>query len=116
MSWQRQRPAAYRNSALSLLPTTIQGSNEYSIIFKKKGFKLILKIRLKGNGGKIAVIGSVHIFSDNYLDKEDNKRWLEDLVEYLTDTKATILDFDRDVDVFKNKNGYDITFLLTSVI
>nr|CAH0104626.1 unnamed protein product [Daphnia galeata] len=55
--------------------------------------------RLKGNGGKIAVIGSVHIFSDNYIDKEDNKRWLEDLVEYLTDTKATILDFDRDLDI-----------------
>jgi hypothetical protein len=66
---------------------------------KNNFLPIFLKIRLKGNGGKIAVIGSVHIFSDNDIDKEDNKRWLEDLVEYLTDTKATILDFDRDLDV-----------------
>lgn len=62
----------------------------------------VISCRLKGNGGKIAVIGSVHIFSDQYLDKEDNKRWLEDLVEYLTDTKAIILDFDRDLEVSQN--------------
>ncbi|KAK4029248.1 hypothetical protein OUZ56_022254 [Daphnia magna] len=55
--------------------------------------------RLKGNGGKIAVIGSVHIFSDSYIDKEDNKRWLEDLVDYLTDSKAIIADLDRDLDI-----------------
>jgi len=55
---------------------------------------------MKGNGGKIAVIGSVHIFSDLFVDKEDNKRWFEDLIEYLTDTKASVTDADRDVEVF----------------
>lgn len=54
---------------------------------------------MKGNGGKIAVVGSVQIFSDLYVEKEDNKRWFEDLIEYLTDMKASIADVDRDIEV-----------------
>lgn len=53
---------------------------------------------MKGGGGKIAVIGSVHIFSDIYIDKEENKKWFEDLIDYLTDVKA-VLDLDRDIEV-----------------
>lgn len=58
--------------------------------------------RLKGGGGKIAVVGSVHVFSDLYVDKEGNKEWLEDLVEYLTDSKAALPDTDRDIEVSSN--------------
>jgi len=54
---------------------------------------------LKGTGGKIAVIGSVHVFSDLYAEKEGNKNWLEDLIDYLTDVKSSIPNIDRELEV-----------------
>ena len=54
--------------------------------------------RLKGNGGKIAVIGSVHVFSDQYIEKEANKKWFENLIDYLTDIKV-IVETDRDIEI-----------------
>jgi intraflagellar transport protein 52 len=41
----------------------------------------------------------VHVFSDQYIDKEANKNWFESLIDYLTDTKANILETDRDIEV-----------------
>ncbi len=55
--------------------------------------------RLKGNGGKIAVLGSVHLFSDLYIDKEANKQFLEQIIEYLTETKAAVVLDDHDLEV-----------------
>lgn len=55
--------------------------------------------RLKGNGGKIAVLGSVHLFSDLYIDKEANKQFLEQIIEYLTETKAAVVLDDHDLEI-----------------
>ncbi|XP_077976712.1 intraflagellar transport protein 52 homolog isoform X2 [Styela clava] len=44
----------------------------------------ILAMHQSKGGGKLAVLGSVHIFSDQYLDKEENSRVMEVLVQWLT--------------------------------
>ncbi|XP_068119889.1 intraflagellar transport protein 52 homolog [Hyperolius riggenbachi] len=38
----------------------------------------------KGRGGKLAVVGSSHMFNDQYLDKEENGKILDVLVQWLT--------------------------------
>ena len=63
---------------------------------------------LKGNGGKIAVIGSVSIFSDTYIDKENNKGWLENIIEYLTNTNTSILEEEQDIEVTPSVNHLGI--------
>ena len=45
------------------------------------------------------MIGSVHVFSDLYIDKENNKQFLEDIIEYLTETKANLTHEDHDLEV-----------------
>ena len=45
------------------------------------------------------MIGSVHVFSDLYIDKENNKLFLEDIIEYLTETKANLTHEDHDLEV-----------------
>lgn len=48
----------------------------------------------KNGGGKLAVLGSVHIFSDQYLDKEENSRVMDVLVQWLTtdEIKLNVID------------------------
>ena len=36
------------------------------------------------NKGKIAVLGSVHIFSDQYVEKEENSKILDVIISFLT--------------------------------
>ncbi|KAM9296081.1 intraflagellar transport protein 52 homolog [Gastrophryne carolinensis] len=38
----------------------------------------------KGSGGKLAVVGSCHMFNDQYLDKEENAKILDVLMQWLT--------------------------------
>lgn len=44
--------------------------------------------------GKIAVLGSAHMFSDQYLDKEENTKILDVIINYLTsdDIKMNVID------------------------
>lgn len=56
---------------------------------------------MKGNGGKIIVLGSVYLFSDLYIDKEKNQAFFEEIIEYLTDNKAKVILDDVDVEVMK---------------
>ncbi|XP_059149492.1 intraflagellar transport protein 52 homolog isoform X2 [Physella acuta] len=48
----------------------------------------------KHHKGKIAVLGSVHMFSDLYLDKEENNKILDVLIQYLTtdEIKLNLID------------------------
>ncbi|CAG5131002.1 unnamed protein product, partial [Candidula unifasciata] len=48
----------------------------------------------KHHKGKIAVVGSVHMFSDQYIDKEENSKILDVLIRYLTtdEIKLNIID------------------------
>lgn len=48
----------------------------------------------KANKGKLVVLGSTHIFSDQYLDKEDNGKILDVLVKFLTtdEIKLNVID------------------------
>ncbi|XP_050403597.1 intraflagellar transport protein 52 homolog isoform X1 [Patella vulgata] len=51
------------------------------------------KMNIKGRG-KLAVVGSVHMFHDQYIDKEENSKVLDVLIQYLTtdDIKLNIID------------------------
>jgi len=57
------------------------------------------------------VIGSVSIFSDTYIDKENNKVWLENIVEYLTNINTAILEEEQDIEVIIS-TGYLILLTL----
>ena len=49
----------------------------------------------KGKGkGKLAVVGSCHMFSDQYIDKEENSKIMDVLINYLTsdDIKLNVID------------------------
>ena len=41
------------------------------------------------NGGKICVLGSCHIFSDQYMDKEENGKLFDVIIDYLTSEKVS---------------------------
>lgn len=57
------------------------------------------------------MIGSVSIFSDTYIDKENNKVWLENIVEYLTNINTAILEEEQDIEVIIS-TGYLILLTL----
>ena len=46
---------------------------------------------LQPGGGKLAVFGSAHMFSDGYLDKEDNSRLQEVVFTWLTSSQEVVL-------------------------
>ena len=46
---------------------------------------------LQPGGGKLAVFGSAHIFSDGYLDKEDNSLLQEVVFTWLTSAQEVVL-------------------------
>ncbi|KAM8946232.1 intraflagellar transport protein 52 homolog isoform 1-T1 [Pelodytes ibericus] len=45
---------------------------------------IIVFLLFKTKGGKMAVLGSCHMFSDQYLDKEENAKILDVLMQWLT--------------------------------
>jgi intraflagellar transport protein 52 len=47
-------------------------------------------------GGKLAVLGSVHIFADNYIDKEDNDTVRDVLFRLLTSSDIKLNEIDAD--------------------
>jgi intraflagellar transport protein 52 len=47
-------------------------------------------------GGKLAVLGSVHIFSDKYIDKEDNDKVRDVLFRFLTSSDIELNQIDAD--------------------
>lgn len=47
-------------------------------------------------GGKLAVLGSVHIFSDKYIDKEDNDIVRDVLFRFLTSSDIKLNQIDAD--------------------
>ena len=51
---------------------------------------------LQDGHGKLAVIGSAHIFSDAYLDKEENSRLQEVMFRWLTSDEITLNAIDAD--------------------
>ena len=49
------------------------------------GFRSLVKsFFFQYNNGKIAVLGSVHIFCDQYVEKEENNKILDVLISFLT--------------------------------
>ncbi|XP_064607888.1 intraflagellar transport protein 52 homolog [Liolophura sinensis] len=50
----------------------------------------------KYSGGKLAVIGSTHMFSDQYLDKEENSKVLDMLLRFLTTNDVKLNQIDAD--------------------
>ena len=50
----------------------------------------------KSGKGKLAVLGSVHMFSDQYLDKEENSKIFDLLVRYLTTNKIQLNQIDAE--------------------
>ncbi|XP_014271735.1 intraflagellar transport protein 52 homolog isoform X1 [Halyomorpha halys] len=57
-------------------------------------------------GGKMAVIGSGHIFSDRYLEKEDNLQVLNLLLTYLTTDNLELNPIDiEDPEISENRGG-----------
>ncbi|NP_001087599.1 intraflagellar transport 52 L homeolog [Xenopus laevis] len=50
----------------------------------------------KMHGGKLAVSGSCHMFSDNYLDKEENAKILDVLMQWLTTTDINLNQIDAE--------------------
>ncbi|ESP05451.1 hypothetical protein LOTGIDRAFT_181293, partial [Lottia gigantea] len=48
----------------------------------------------KASKGKLAVVGSVHMFHDQYIDKEENSKVLDVLINYLTtdDIRLNVID------------------------
>lgn len=47
-------------------------------------------------GGKLAVLGSVHMFSDKYIDKEDNEKVRDVLFRFLTSSDIKLNEIDAD--------------------
>ncbi|XP_041358031.1 intraflagellar transport protein 52 homolog isoform X2 [Gigantopelta aegis] len=50
----------------------------------------------KSNQGKIAVLGSAHMFSDQYLEKEENSKILDVLIRYLTTDEIKLNNIDAE--------------------
>uniref|UniRef100_H2YKM6 ABC-type uncharacterized transport system domain-containing protein n=1 Tax=Ciona savignyi TaxID=51511 RepID=H2YKM6_CIOSA len=50
----------------------------------------------KGNGGKLAVLGSAHMFHDQYIDKEENARVMDVVTRWLTTDDITLDAIDAD--------------------
>lgn len=50
----------------------------------------------KTSGGKLATVGSAMMFSDNYIEKEDNMKLFEVLIQYLTTDKVDLNLVDSD--------------------
>ena len=50
-----------------------------------------MSLPLQPGGGKLAVFGSAHIFSDGYLDKEDNGLLQEVVFKWLTSSQEVVL-------------------------
>ncbi|KAM4692645.1 intraflagellar transport protein 52 homolog [Rhinophrynus dorsalis] len=50
----------------------------------------------KMQGGKLAVLGSCHMFSDHYLDKEENAKILDVLMQWLTTNDITLNQIDAE--------------------
>ena len=51
---------------------------------------------LGGTGGKLAVLGSAHVFSDQYIDKEDNDKVREIIFSFLTSNSVKLNLVDAD--------------------
>src|SRR4051812_29220943 len=49
-----------------------------------------------GGGGKLAVIGSVAMFGDAYVDREDNGKIFDVFIQYLTDDAFKLNTIDSD--------------------
>ncbi|CAF0815531.1 unnamed protein product [Brachionus calyciflorus] len=50
----------------------------------------------KSQQGKICVLGSSHMFHDNYIDKEENRKILNIIIKYLTDETCVLNQIDCD--------------------
>ncbi|XP_044153360.1 intraflagellar transport protein 52 homolog [Bufo gargarizans] len=50
----------------------------------------------KSHGGKLAVVGSGHMFNDQYLDKEENAKILDVLMQWLTTNDIQLNQIDAD--------------------
>eukprot|EP01135_Chromosphaera_perkinsii_P004724 Nk52_evm35s294 gene=Nk52_evmTU35s294 len=50
----------------------------------------------KSGKGKLAVLGSVHMFSDQYLDKEENSKIFDVLLQWLTTSKIQLNQIDAE--------------------
>ena len=48
------------------------------------------------HGGKLAVLGSAHIFSDGYIDKEENSKLQEIIFKWLTTDDVSLNQIDAD--------------------
>ena len=47
-------------------------------------------------GGKLAVVGSAHVFSDGYIDKEENSKLQEILFKWLTTDQVSLNQIDAE--------------------
>lgn len=56
----------------------------------------VIALHHSKGGGKLAVLGSVHIFSDQYLDKEENSKVMEVLMQWLTTDEISLNAIDAD--------------------
>ena len=62
-------------------------------------------------GGKMAVLGSGHLFADKYIDKEDNDRVRDVLIRFLTTSGIQLNEIDADdpevnIIIYFNKENY----------
>lgn len=56
----------------------------------------VIALHHKEGSGKLAVMGSVHMFSDQYLDKEENNKVMEVVIQWLTTDEITLNTIDAD--------------------
>ncbi len=53
-------------------------------------------LSVQHNKGKIAVLGSVHIFSDPYVEKEENSKILDVIISFLTTDEIRLNQIDAE--------------------
>ena len=51
---------------------------------------------LQDGGGKLAVVGSAHVFSDGYIDKEENSKLQEIIFKWLTTDQVSLNQIDAE--------------------
>ncbi len=66
--------------------------------------KVFLFCIFQQNKGKIAVLGSVHIFNDTYVEKEENSKILDVIINFLTTDEVSLNQIDAEDPEVKKKH------------
>ncbi|XP_078506626.1 intraflagellar transport protein 52 homolog isoform X1 [Lissotriton helveticus] len=81
-----------------ILEDEAEGSGRISVRAEKRIRKRITKLfrTNEKQGGKLAVLGSCHMFSDQYLDKEENAKIMDVVFQWLTTNDISLNQIDAE--------------------